>query len=101
MATFRDGQEAQSGTIRRDPSRLRCRRDDPRTGQEARRASTDGAQSNRERDPARTQAARTEATKDRSIEGCNRARSEEHTSELQSRRDLVCRLLLEKKKKNQ
>src|SRR5690349_23948610 len=28
-----------------------------------------------------------------------RNRSEEHTSELQSRRDLVCRLLLEKKKK--
>src|SRR2546421_1938782 len=28
-------------------------------------------------------------------------RSEEHTSELQSRSDLVCRLLLEKKKKNQ
>src|SRR5438874_8405680 len=28
-------------------------------------------------------------------------RSEEHTSELQSRRDLVCRLLLEKKKTNQ
>src|SRR5438874_6980680 len=28
-------------------------------------------------------------------------RSEEHTSELQSRRDLVCRLLLEKKKKSQ
>src|SRR5206468_11481720 len=27
-----------------------------------------------------------------------RARSEEHTSELQSRSDLVCRLLLEKKK---
>src|SRR5438874_13292315 len=27
------------------------------------------------------------------------ARSEEHTSELQSRRDLVCRLLLEKKKR--
>src|SRR3712207_7803714 len=30
--------------------------------------------------------------------GC-RARSEEHTSELQSRQYLVCRLLLEKKKK--
>src|SRR5690349_22786483 len=30
---------------------------------------------------------------------CRSARSEEHTSELQSRRDLVCRLLLEKKKK--
>src|SRR5438132_7327548 len=28
-------------------------------------------------------------------------RSEEHTSELQSHSDLVCRLLLEKKKKNQ
>src|SRR5690349_22464088 len=33
--------------------------------------------------------------------GCLAARSEEHTSELQSRRDLVCRLLLEKKKKRQ
>src|SRR5690606_39762304 len=30
-----------------------------------------------------------------------RARSEEHTSELQSRENLVCRLLLEKKKLNQ
>src|SRR5260221_10301815 len=29
-----------------------------------------------------------------------RGRSEEHTSELQSHSDLVCRLLLEKKKKN-
>src|SRR5690606_40269706 len=29
-----------------------------------------------------------------------KARSEEHTSELQSRENLVCRLLLEKKKKN-
>src|SRR2546430_13243182 len=31
----------------------------------------------------------------------NRMRSEEHTSELQSQSNLVCRLLLEKKKKNQ
>src|SRR5690349_22521814 len=31
-------------------------------------------------------------------EPSTRMRSEEHTSELQSRRDLVCRLLLEKKK---
>src|SRR5262245_62555553 len=30
---------------------------------------------------------------------CEHARSEEHTSELQSLRHLVCRLLLEKKKK--
>src|SRR6266436_6698505 len=34
-------------------------------------------------------------------EGAQRARSEEHTSELQSRLHLVCRLPLEKKKKNQ
>src|SRR2546429_4060182 len=32
--------------------------------------------------------------------GPRAARSEEHTSELQSRLHLVCRLLLEKKKKN-
>src|SRR3712207_6972548 len=32
--------------------------------------------------------------------GDNSSRSEEHTSELQSRQYLVCRLLLEKKKKN-
>src|SRR5438034_6779509 len=31
----------------------------------------------------------------------SRLRSEEHTSELQSHSDLVCRLLLEKKKKQQ
>src|SRR3712207_7140389 len=31
----------------------------------------------------------------------NRVRSEEHTSELQSRQYLVCRLLLEKKKRNE
>src|SRR5690349_9387760 len=43
-----------------------------------------------------------EATKgklQRSMGDMNVMRSEEHTSELQSRRDLVCRLLLEKKKK--
>src|SRR2546427_5593838 len=31
----------------------------------------------------------------------SRGRSEEHTSELQSQSNLVCRLLLEKKKKNE
>src|SRR2546429_5691960 len=35
------------------------------------------------------------------LEGSSRARSEEHTSELLSRLHLVCRLLLEKKKKRQ
>src|SRR5699024_11994404 len=33
------------------------------------------------------------------LRSVRKARSEEHTSELQSRFDLVCRLLLEKKKK--
>src|SRR5436309_5444878 len=33
------------------------------------------------------------------LSSCSRMRSEEHTSELQSRENLVCRLLLEKKKK--
>src|SRR6266496_4198457 len=48
----------------------------------------------------RSPAARTWPTRSRSRSAPARAwRSEEHTSELQSRRDLVCRLLLEKKKK--
>src|SRR2546422_6086872 len=34
------------------------------------------------------------------MNACPSCRSEEHTSELQSRLHLVCRLLLEKKKKN-
>src|SRR5690349_23937210 len=38
------------------------------------------------------------ARPDLSVDGTIQLRSEEHTSELQSRRDLVCRLLLEKKK---
>src|SRR3712207_4694880 len=42
------------------------------------------------------------ALKDRGWPWASRAlRSEEHTSELQSRQYLVCRLLLEKKKKNE
>src|SRR3712207_8689489 len=39
------------------------------------------------------------ATSARVTRGCRANRSEEHTSELQSRQYLVCRLLLEKKKK--
>src|SRR5207248_10675377 len=37
-------------------------------------------------------------TGDRTVMATNQKRSEEHTSELQSPYDLVCRLLLEKKK---
>src|SRR5690606_41945703 len=48
----------------------------------------------------------TQSTTARSALGCgtrqrSRTRSEEHTSELQSRENLVCRLLLEKKKRTQ
>src|SRR5436853_5609495 len=39
------------------------------------------------------------SVRDRGSDRQARARSEEHTSELQSLRHLVCRLLLEKKKK--
>src|SRR3712207_6890578 len=46
---------------------------------------------------AQRRSARTAAG--RGERGCRRPRSEEHTSELQSRQYLVCRLLLEKKKK--
>src|SRR5438067_4164876 len=41
---------------------------------------------------------RRESHRDRTVDVFVRRRSEEHTSELQSRFDLVCRLLLEKKK---
>src|SRR2546422_11505722 len=40
------------------------------------------------------------STPTRGLPRCCSSRSEEHTSELQSRLHLVCRLLLEKKKKN-
>src|SRR5438105_11985094 len=46
----------------------------------------------------RTASHRRRGTRGR-FRGCHKSRSEEHTSELQSRVDLVCRLLLEKKKK--
>src|SRR5690349_23094884 len=48
---------------------------------------------------ARVSSAREEAPARAGRRRAARDRSEEHTSELQSRRDLVCRLLLEKKKK--
>src|SRR2546426_6686266 len=44
-------------------------------------------------------AARRRGAPSRLLDGRNESRSEEHTSELQSPCNLVCRLLLEKKKK--
>src|SRR5260370_35830335 len=49
--------------------------------------------------PAATTSGRRPATSAPSSTGSDVARSEEHTSELQSHLNLVCRLLLEKKKK--
>src|SRR5206468_9811869 len=71
--------EARESTTRaRVPRRGRARRGEPARPTGARRAGR----------PAPRRRARRELR-----------RSEEHTSELQSRSDLVCRLLLEKKKK--
>src|SRR5690349_24715703 len=61
------------------------RRRAPRTARRARRRASGPARGTPHR---------------RSARAPRPARSEEHTSELQSRRDLVCRLLLEKKKGN-
>src|SRR5437868_13293113 len=49
--------------------------------------------------PRSSPPASTRSTRRRVRSSLRKSRSEEHTSELQSRFDLVCRLLLEKKKK--
>src|SRR5438067_9864692 len=54
----------------------------------------------RSRDPRGQLPARRLRRDDRLPPPAHARRSEEHTSELQSRFDLVCRLLLEKKKNN-
>src|SRR3712207_7640313 len=73
---LRPGRPARIGVARRGGSRTRHRRPDTLAEKAARR---------RDRRDRRVVPA---------------SRSEEHTSELQSRQYLVCRLLLEKKKKN-
>src|SRR2546427_9505365 len=50
--------------------------------------------------PKRSRVERPRARPPRSLFRSRISRSEEHTSELQSQSNLVCRLLLEKKKKN-
>src|SRR5690349_23717472 len=66
----------------------------PGTGTPASAARTPGTRGGAHPTPARRRPRRPAPRAARAA-----ARSEEHTSELQSRRDLVCRLLLEKKKK--
>src|ERR1035438_10278111 len=72
MKPFRNGQEAQSGTIRRDPAWVRGRRDDSRAGEKARGASPDGAAGDRQRDPTGTKEGRSEATATRTAERAHR-----------------------------
>src|SRR3712207_6975108 len=59
------------------------------------RGTCGSARTRRTCDPPFPRSRRRECASDR----CRPRRSEEHTSELQSRQYLVCRLLLEKKKK--
>src|SRR3712207_8802580 len=61
------------------------------------RASTTSADTTRTTSPL-TSPESLAATAVAAVAGARTARSEEHTSELQSRQYLVCRLLLEKKK---
>src|SRR2546428_4960142 len=68
----------------------------PRGRGRARRPGPAAARSGRPPAPAAPPA---RAPPRRPARRAHRGRSEEHTSELQSRSDLVCRLLLEKKKK--
>src|SRR5204862_7596284 len=65
----------------------------------ARQRWASGARVDQDGEIARRPGPPTERTRPRRMrQGSSRCRSEEHTSELQSRRELVCRLLLEKKK---
>src|SRR5207249_11313542 len=79
------------GVVRRAPAELRPH-PHQRGGAPHRRQERGRPQ------PRREQPAHPPAQQQRG--GVNASRSEEHTSELQSRFDLVCRLLLEKKKKS-
>src|SRR3989475_5671849 len=71
-------------------------RSDPRHPVERRREALRAEAAQLRTGPAAGDAPRGAARRDR---GADRRRSEEHTSELQSQSNLVCRLLLEKKKK--
>src|SRR5699024_12390266 len=72
----------------------RKRGEQPREERARKRHHVEGLTHGRKRD------ARSRQNAERSQPRYLPRRSEEHTSELQSRFDLVCRLLLEKKKKN-
>src|SRR3712207_7100236 len=83
------------GNPRNLPSSPARRTSDPAAGAPRARRPTAGAP-RRDRDPPTRARRRRRAAGTRGRPA--RVRSEEHTSELQSRQYLVCRLLLEKKK---
>src|SRR5256885_4862940 len=70
------------------------------SGGRATRPSTSRRSARRRPPPARRSRRRAPASRRTRPRPARRCRSEEHTSELQSPCNLVCRLLLEKKKKN-
>src|SRR5690625_6750423 len=84
------------GSVRapRSPPHLHSRR-----CHQHRRGPGRARKGNRDQDPGRWSGAVRRGDALHLLRGAA-ARSEEHTSELQSRGHLVCRLLLEKKKKN-
>src|SRR2546422_7462860 len=69
------------------------------TGRAPERRPRAGSSRNRRRSTRPRFRGRTRGTRSRAARRASCWRSEEHTSELQSRLHLVCRLLLEKKKK--
>src|SRR5690606_41370701 len=84
--------------FRSQASRGASRRRRPRARRQAPPAGSDRGGSGRATAPAPMHPTRTQAPSQRSRSRDRVPRSEEHTSELQSRENLVCRLLLEKKK---
>src|SRR3712207_7877962 len=80
---------------------LRAPRGDPRRAREPGGRGERRGLARRRRAPPRPRAPARRAPRGPVVLRAQPARSEEHTSELQSRQYLVCRLLLEKKKTKQ
>src|SRR2546422_8064955 len=80
------------------PTVIAGREGAPTDARSSRSPSSEGLRPRRPRPPDRGRGCASETPADCARPGARR-RSEEHTSELQSRLHLVCRLLLEKKKK--
>src|ERR1035437_3963062 len=73
MTRFRDGQEAESGTVRSATPRIRGRRDDSGVGEEAWHAPTDGAPGDQQCHPTREEDERPGPSEARSGERVHRS----------------------------